>query len=243
MSISGDLRASDLAEVILTTEEQFKTLDSNKFVNVYLVRHHETPENKSKVWAGNRVNSHLTDEGAKQAREGAAELQRVGTIHAIYASESLRASESAQPLAEFSKLPCHPIANFHESDHGCLSGLTPEERKARMSQNRAYYDKRKEATRLEKFFVYPIAPDAELAFHAAKRVTEALTSLAKKHSGETVVVFGHGGPMQKLKYMHYIQQFERKAIPESGIPDDVENPKHGEAWHLKVSDRQIYILV
>lgn len=232
-----------LPEVILLKEDEFKKLDGNKFANVYLVRHQETQENITRGW-GNRINSQLTEEGVKQAQKGAEELhKRIGLIDAIYASESQRTYESAQPLAELCKLPCCTISHFQESNHGCLTGLTREAQHAVMSKNLAYYEKRKKATKLQKFFVYPVAPDAELAYHVVQRVTKALTDLAKKHTGETVVVFGHGGPIQKLKYLHFIQQCEKNVIPESAIPDEIESPKHGEAWHLMVSDRQIYILV
>lgn len=92
---------------------------------IYFVRHGESEANVRKVFAGQRDNSPLTDEGRKQARNTAEEIVREGImIDKIYSSPLSRAYETAKIIASVLGFDAEDIITEEriiEYDMGSLS--------------------------------------------------------------------------------------------------------------------------
>lgn len=68
---------------------------------IYFIRHGESEANVKKVFAGQKEDSLLTDEGREQAKITAKEIIKEGLkIDKIYSSPLKRASETAKIIAE-----------------------------------------------------------------------------------------------------------------------------------------------
>lgn len=177
------------------TSEEFKSLEKAAGKFIILVRHEKTPENDKKIWAGSRIDESLTPQGRENAEKHAKELfERTGKVASIYSSEAKRAQESARPYAQLCGTQVQILHGIHEGDHGSLTGLTPDERK-NLQESDPYYKERESATLLQKYYRFPVAPDAEISIDMAARVLSAIKQTALKHLGEPtpVVIYTHGG--------------------------------------------------
>lgn len=93
---------------------------------IYFVRHGLSEANLKKVFAGQRDNSLLVEEGRQQAKETAKKIKEEGIkIHKIISSPSKRAHETAQIIAKELGFEISDITIDHrinEYDMGTLSG-------------------------------------------------------------------------------------------------------------------------
>jgi len=93
---------------------------------IYFVRHGLSEANVKRVFAGQKDNSPLVDEGRKQAKDTAKKIKDEGIeIHKIVSSPSLRAHETAQIIAQELGFNTSDIIIDHrinEYDMGSLSG-------------------------------------------------------------------------------------------------------------------------
>lgn len=93
---------------------------------IYFVRHGLSEANVRRVFAGQKDNSPLVDEGRKQAKDTAKKIKDEGIeIHKIVSSPSLRAHETAQIIAKELGFNTSDIIIDHcinEYDMGSLSG-------------------------------------------------------------------------------------------------------------------------
>jgi probable phosphoglycerate mutase len=98
-------------------------------VHLYLVRHGRTDWNDARRWQG-AVDISLNDAGRAQAAELAQAL--VGRVHAVFASDLQRASETARIISEQVAAPILALdADLRERSYGVFEGLTSEECEAR----------------------------------------------------------------------------------------------------------------
>jgi uncharacterized phosphatase len=147
---------------------------------ILLVRHGETDWNLHR-----RVQGHsdtpLNDTGRAQARALAGELAGT-TLDAIYASDLVRAHETARIVAAEMGLGVTAIRDLRERHFGTWEGLTDQEIFAR----------------------FPEAAeggpwgDAETREEMAQRVLDALQRIAAAHPGGQVLVVSHGGPLRSV---------------------------------------------
>jgi broad specificity phosphatase PhoE len=137
-----------------------------------LVRHGETDWN-----AAGRLQGHtdrpLNDYGRMQARRLAEQLHGDG-IAAIYASDLVRARETAEILGERLGLPVVLDADLREKNWGTWEGLTPDER-------------------------LNVEFEGETTEEHRERVLRAVRRIAERHPGRRVVVVTHGGSLRRIQ--------------------------------------------
>jgi len=137
-----------------------------------LVRHGETDWN-----AAGRLQGHtdrpLNDYGRRQARELADRLAGDG-IQAVYASDLVRARETAEILGARLGLEVVIDADLREKNWGTWEGLTADER--------AEVEFEGESTEAHQ-----------------KRVLRAVQRIADAHHGERVAVVTHGGSLRRIQ--------------------------------------------
>jgi len=146
---------------------------------ILLVRHGETDWNLER-----RVQGHsdrpLNETGRAQARALAQQLAGE-PVDAVYASDLLRALDTARPLAEALGLPVQTLPGLREKHFGTWEGLTDVEIRERFPQSDG-------------------GPwgDAETTEDVAARVIAALHDVAGRHRGGHVVIVTHGGPVRAV---------------------------------------------
>ena len=137
-----------------------------------LVRHGETDWN-----AAGRLQGHtdrpLNEYGRRQAKELAARLAGEGA-DAIYASDLVRARETAEILGERLGLPVVVDADLREKNWGTWEGLTGDER----------------------VHVEYVGESTE---EHRDRVMGAIRRIAERHPDQRVVVVTHGGSLRRIQ--------------------------------------------
>lgn len=147
-----------------------------------LIRHGETDWNLARRLQGH-IDIPLNDTGERQADLAAAGL-RDKRFTALYASDLVRAKETAAPLARLFGLRVETTPALRERHYGVFQGLTYEEIEQRYPAEYARY--RARDPELE-----PAGGESLLG--AAARVRALLSSLVERHRGESVLLVTHGG--------------------------------------------------
>jgi probable phosphoglycerate mutase len=152
-----------------------------------LVRHGETDMNRELRFQG-QVDVSLNATGHEQARRLAARLAGE-TAHAVYASDLLRARQTAEPIA--GSLALQPVAEpgLREQAFGRLDGMRVDEIQREHPQAWEGW------LRFEEDFAMPEG-ESTRAFHA--RVMEAVQRVVDAHPRQTVVVVTHGGVLDMI---------------------------------------------
>lgn len=178
---------------------------------LYLIRHGETEWNQLR-----RIQGHsdieLNAVGVQQAERLAARFAD-HSFHALYSSDLDRARNTARPLAQIVGLAVSTLPTLRERNYGDWEGLIYEEIKERF-QNRTETE-----CGIETF------EEMQL------RAVDALTGIAAKHPGETILVVSHGGFINA--FLHYVTKGEQG----TGITR-IDNTSvnlfrfHTESWEL-----------
>jgi phosphoserine phosphatase len=146
---------------------------------ILLARHGETDWN-----AARRVQGHtdvpLNERGREQARALADELGDE-RLAAVYASDLMRAHETARIVAERKGLDVIVLPELRERNFGTWEGLTDREVLDRYPEARA-----------------GTWGDAETRDEMSHRVLEALRRIAAAHPDAQVLVVAHGGPLRAV---------------------------------------------
>jgi broad specificity phosphatase PhoE len=152
-----------------------------------LTRHGETDWNATQRWQG-FTGPRLNELGRRQAERLAAEL--VGTnIGAIYSSDTIRSTETAEIVAERLGLDVRQDTRLREVNFGEWEGLTRQEINERYAGAFSEWDACKLAA--------PTGGETDLEM--AARVLEAVTEIAHKHKGEKILVVTSGGPIRAVQ--------------------------------------------
>jgi broad specificity phosphatase PhoE len=152
-----------------------------------LARHGETDWNRDGRWQG-QTDTPLNERGREQARVLADVVAGDG-IAAVYASDLVRARETAAIVADRLRVPLRTDPRLREVYFGSWEGLTTPEIEQRYPGEIARWR----------------ADDGSSAFaggetyaQMAERVVAALTQIAATHPSEDVLVVLHGGPIRGL---------------------------------------------
>lgn len=147
-----------------------------------LIRHGETAWNVE-----GRIQGHfdqpLNDTGLAQAR-AVGERFRTEKLDAIFASDLMRAMQTAQPVAAASGLRVAPEPALRERHLGVLQGLTAEEARTRTPQAWTVFRSRAADAHLE--------AGESLATFATRALT-ALQRIAQENAGKRIAIVTHGG--------------------------------------------------
>jgi broad specificity phosphatase PhoE len=146
---------------------------------ILLARHGETDWNRARRVQG-QTDRPLNDEGRRQAAELARSLAGEH-LDAVYASDLLRALDTARVVAEPRGLDVVTLPELRERDFGTWEGLT-------------------DAEILERFPHARTAPwgDAETREQLAARVIAAVDEIVERHAGGRVLIVSHGGPIRAV---------------------------------------------
>lgn len=146
------------------------------FMDIYIVRHGETEENKQKILQGH-LPGNLTEKGREQVRITAEELVSRGVeFRCILSSDLKRAMDSATIISERLQLLIIPMEILRERDWGQYTGLSLAEGKEK------YYH--------DGHWDFPgMAETDEGIFSRAK---ETLMLLSEQYSDSSIIVVTHG---------------------------------------------------
>jgi len=151
-----------------------------------LLRHGQTPMSVQKRYAG-RSDVPLTETGVLQAAAAAKRLASAG-IGVIVTSPLLRATRTAQEVAEVTGAPVVTDEGFRETDFGAWEGLTFAEVRQRWPAE--------VTTWLADPAVAP--PGGESLAEVSARVTEALHRLLGSREQQTILIVSHVTPIKTL---------------------------------------------
>jgi probable phosphoglycerate mutase len=150
-----------------------------------LIRHGESTWNHEHRIQG-QLDPPLSDRGREQAARLALRLG-VHRPEAVYASDLLRAIQTAEPIAAALGLPVHPDAGLREIFLGEWEGLHTTELTARFPEAWAAWTQEPN---------WDLVPGGEGAAAFEARVGRALDALLARHSHGEAVVVTHGGVIQ-----------------------------------------------
>ena len=157
---------------------------------IILIRHGQSEANKACIFAGH-TDVQLTELGKAQAAAAASYLRQHEQIDAVYASDLSRAMSTARPTAEAFGLPLHPDSALREVFAGDWEGVSfPElDRNPRFCAHRNLW-----RTDLQN----ALCTGGETVAEVYARVVEAVTRIAQRHDGETVLVATHWTPVMAM---------------------------------------------
>lgn len=149
---------------------------------ICLVRHGETDWNAERRFQGH-LDIGLNATGLAQAK-GLARMLEEHCFAAVYASDLLRARQTAAAVAQVLQAQVCLLPELRERHYGVFQALTYDEAR---SQHPAAY--RRFEGRDPSF-----APHGGESLESfAQRVMRCLTQIANRHGGEEVLVVAHGG--------------------------------------------------
>ena len=154
---------------------------------ILAIRHGETAWNVDARMQG-QLDIPLNDTGRWQAHRLGLAVAEEG-IAAVYASDLLRAVETAQPVARGSGQPIVTDIGLRERDFGVFEGLT-------FSEIAARWPDLSERWRQRDPDFAPEGGETLADFYA--RSVEATLRLACSHPGQTIALVAHGGVMDCL---------------------------------------------
>jgi probable phosphoglycerate mutase len=152
-----------------------------------LIRHGETDMNRELRFQGH-VDVSLNDIGHAQARRLASRLAGE-PADAVYASDLLRARQTAAPIAGELALQPVPEPGLREQSFGRVDGMRVADIQRDHPEAWAGW------LRFEEDFAMPEG-ETTRAFHA--RVIESVQRLAAAHPDQTVVIVTHGGVLDMI---------------------------------------------
>ena len=160
---------------------------------IYLARHGQTPLNQTDVLRG-REEPPLDETGREQARRLAAALGAVG-LRAVFASPSLRASQTAQPIADRARMELAIDERLRDRDYGPWTGMS-------------------RATVSARWVSVDHAPGVEPRSAVKDRAVEGLTDIARRCEGGTAAVVSHDA-VNRLLLVAFRPEFgDPDAIPQ-----------------------------
>jgi len=155
---------------------------SERATRLIAVRHGETAWNRV-----SRIQGHtdipLNEAGLWQARQVGQAVAAEG-IDAIYSSDLQRAADTARAIGQAAGVPVQLDVALRERHFGELEGLTHDEINTRWPEQARRWRGRDPD-------YGPQGGETLKDFHA--RCVGALTRLAQRHPGQTVVLVAHGG--------------------------------------------------
>jgi 2,3-bisphosphoglycerate-dependent phosphoglycerate mutase len=148
-----------------------------------IIRHGETHWNTERRLQG-FMDTPLNAAGLAQA-DALPQMLAGERFSAIYSSDMKRTMATAAPVSAAHGLPVQTVEGLRERYFGDFEGLNHDEMRARFPEEYAAFQ------RWEPDFAPPGGAETMTVF--AARLQKALTDIAGRHTGETVLVFTHGG--------------------------------------------------
>lgn len=161
------------------------------------VRHGQSVANLKQVFAG-QTNPDLTEQGHRQAEALSDWIAENYKIDAIYSSDLIRAYNTARPIADKLKLSITKTEKLREIYSGKWQGVSYFEIKENYPQEYSVW---------LSDIGNVVCPGGESFVELAERVKAEVLSIAKRHSGQTVIITTHATPIRAL-----MAEFEKGSI-------------------------------
>ncbi len=162
-------------------------MSSTKLTRLLLVRHAEVEENYQKNFGGT-IDMDISPRGHEQAGT-LAKFLHGKKIHAIYASPMKRVQQTLAPFLTNGAPAQTILPGLREVDFGDWTGLEWEVVSERFNfHTHDWLD----------YIERGGAPNGESGVQFRKRVEPCLREIIKKHPGETVAIFCHGGVVRMI---------------------------------------------
>ncbi len=196
---------------------------------LYLIRHGETPYTTARRFCGHR-DPPLNERGLLQAAAVARHLAS-HTLTAVFASDLLRARETASGLASPRGMSVQVVSGLKEMGFGAWEGMTWKEIQARDPEVWEGWMKNPAS-------VTPPGGEGFIAF--ADRVWDAFVSLSFPTDGGDVAVVAHGGTLRVL--VGRLQGLSLPDIPWMGQRPAAVNVirREGEKMWVEGTDVQVW---
>ncbi len=149
---------------------------------IYLMRHGADPSDRFGGWSPYG----LTEQGKAQVHEAKLRLRGKGITH-VYASDLVRARETAEIVAEGLSLPITYLPQFRESNNGLLAGMLKSE--AIKKYPGVYWNT------LDWSEPWPEGESPEQFFH---RIRNAWLTFKEQVGAQNVLLVSHGGVMNVI---------------------------------------------
>ena len=195
-----------MSEEILSSDREFPRADhspSGSETTLIVVRHGETVWNREKRMQGT-TDTPLSSVGRSQAQAVGKRLAGEN-FSALYASDLVRAWETASIIAELTGRELVVDSRLRERCFGIFEGLTAGEIQERFPDEHARF-----ASRDPDYEV----PGGECARRFTERCLGCLSEIAGRHPGEGIVVVTHGLVLDSLyRAAHGLGHGERRPVP------------------------------
>ncbi|MDO9242977.1 MAG: histidine phosphatase family protein [Rhodocyclaceae bacterium] len=183
-----------------------------------IVRHGETDWNAVRRIQGH-VDVPLSAVGHAQARAAGNALASEG-LAAIYSSDLTRARQTAEATAHLTHVPLQLTSGLRERHYGVFQGLTYAEAAVQYPEAYARHQARDDA--------HFAPPDGESLHDLALRIAGVCDDIVRRHAGEAVAIFTHGGVLDVL--------YRRALGRPLTAPRDFAIPNAGINWIEVVDD-------
>jgi probable phosphoglycerate mutase len=171
-----------------------------------IVRHGETAWNAEHRVQG-QLDVPLNAIGLAQAAAAAKVLSRE-KFDVIYSSDLSRARQTAQPAATLLSMQILLDKDLRERHYGIFERLTYAEVKTRYPEDYARFEAREPD--------YAFQTGESLKDFSARSIA-VISKIAKEHEGQSILVFTHGGVLDKL--YRFVTGLPLSAHREFGIPN------------------------
>ncbi len=165
--------------------------DPQRVCTLYLVRHGQSEASRAEILG--QPDSPLTTLGRSQARQIARAFQPL-PIAAIFASDFLRARQTAEMIARPHRLPVQIAPALRERSFGRLEGAATPTARAEVQRLRHAYER---LSKDERWHV-KLLEDMESDEEALSRLLPCLHQIAQTYRGRTVVCAGHANILKIL---------------------------------------------
>ena len=146
-----------------------------------LVRHGQTEWNRTERFRG-RADVPLNETGRLQAKATSDRIAATWQPVRVYSSPLSRAVDTARAIALAFDLPVQVHPGLVDIDYGQWQGLTPEDVRARWPEALAAWYETPHLTHI---------PGGETLEALRQRSMTAVSELAARHCGQTIVLVGH----------------------------------------------------
>lgn len=191
--------------------------------HVILIRHGQTEWNQQRRMQGHS-NSPLTAQGLRQAQLLGQRLAQM-EFDALYCSDSGRAQQTAQCVAEATGHTIRTDPGLRERNFGVFEGLTREEMEARYPDDYARFKSR------DVDFAMPRG-ESGVAFR--QRAVECMNAILERHPQQQIVVVTHGLVLDVFYRLAMGIPFEERRVHEL-VNAGINRLRHADGtWHLEV---------
>jgi broad specificity phosphatase PhoE len=148
---------------------------------ILLVRHGHVEGISPERFRG-RADLSLTAEGVRQAEATALRIRRTWKVSRLYSSPLSRCLATATPIGKLFGLTAIAMEGLSDIDYGDWQGLTPDEVRARWTDQLMLWYERPD---------WAVIPKGETLQELLCRATGVLREMIRQHPDETVAVVGH----------------------------------------------------